>query len=215
MSRRNTILALAILAILALPLMGETIRNHFDADTAMRPPGYFDLLVWGAPGPAHWLVLADLNPRSTPDKLTQTTPNRPEGSLAVALRRTYSFSDGQVSVALRKGSGRGGLVLRAANEKDFLLLLMDVGSGEAVLSSYRGGKATELARGKADLEHDWGILSVSASGPVIEARWNGEPLLRASDPRPVAGRIGAATMGPGSVSFDELVFETAPAAAAR
>lgn len=209
MSRQTTILAVALGAILAAPATAERIRNHFDADTPMRPPGYFDLLVWGAPGPAHWLVLADLNPRSTPNKLTQTSPSRPEDSLAVALRRTYSFSDGHVSIALRKGSGRGGLVLRAANEKDFLLLLVDVGSGEAILSSYRGGKPSELARGKADLEQEWGILSVSASGPTIEARWNGQPLLRGSDPRPVAGRVGASTSGPGAVSFDELVFEAA------
>lgn len=212
MSPRKTILALALGAVLAVPAFpaaAEKVRNHFDGDAPLRAPGYFDLLVWGAPGPADWRVLLDLNPVSTPNKLTQTTATRPENSLAVALRRTYSLLDGDVSIGLRRGSGRGGLVLRAVNEKDFLLLLTDVGTGETVLSSYRGGKATELARGKADVDQEWGTLSVKASGPQIEARWNDKPLLRGTDPRPVAGRIGVATIGPGSVSFDELVFEAA------
>ena len=210
---RKAILALALGLILgAVPATAEKVRNHFDADTPMRPPGYFDLLVWGVPGHAEWRVLADLNPPSAPNKIAQVLVTRPEDSLAVALRRTYSFADGQVSIALRKGSGLGGLVLRAVNEKDFLLLLMDVATGQTTLSSYRGGKPTELARGKADIEQEWGNLSVSASGPAIEARWNGRPLLRGSDPRPAAGRFGPATSGPGAVSFDELVFEAAPQA---
>lgn len=173
------------------------------------PPGFFDLVVWGAPGAADWRVIADFNPPSAPNKLAQTAVDRPAESLAVALRRTYSFADGRVSIGLRKGPGRGGLVLRAVDEKDFLLLLVDLVSGEAVLSRHRGGKTSELARGKAQLEQEWGILSVRAAGPEIEARWNDRPLLSANDPYPVSGRLGAATSGPGSVSFDELVFEAA------
>jgi len=190
---------------------GERVRTHFDSDSAGRPPGFFDVAVWGTPGEADWKVLADVNPPSTPNKLLQTLAARPAGSIAVALRRNYTFENGELSVALRKGAGLGGVVLRAAGEKDFLLLLVDVASGDARLTSFRGGKETELARGKAQIDREWGKLSVSASGPSLTAQWNGKSLLTATDPHPATGLVGLATTGPGQVSFDELVFDGAPA----
>ena len=213
MSRSRIAVSFALAALLfALPARGEKIRNHFDSDAPMREPGFFDLLVWGAPGEAEWRVLADFNPPSAPNKLPQTLETRPAGSIAVALRRTYSFADGTVSVGLRKGSGLGGIVLRASSAgKDFLLLLVDVGRGDARLWSYRSGKATELDHGKAEQSQEWGTLSITASGPSIAARWNDKPLVKGSDPHPAAGRVGLATMGPGAVSFDEFDFEPAPA----
>lgn len=190
---------------------GERVRTHFDSDSAGRPPGFFDVAVWGTPGEADWKVLADVNPPSTPNKLLQTLAARPAGSIAVALRRNYTFENGELSVALRKGAGLGGVVLRAAGEKDFLLLLVDVASGDARLTSFRGGKETELARGKATVDRDWGTLSVTAAGPSLTAQWNGKSLLTATDPHPANGLVGLATTGPGQVSFDELVFDGAPA----
>src|SRR5512132_2690499 len=80
---------------------GEKVRAHFDSDSAGRPPGFFDLVVWGTPGNAEWIVLADLNPPSAPNKLIQTLDTRPAGSIAVALRRTYTLRDGDISVGIR------------------------------------------------------------------------------------------------------------------
>jgi hypothetical protein len=211
MSPKKAAFALALGALLlAGSARAERVRHHFDSDSAGRPPGFFDTVVWGLPGEADWKVLADMNPPSTPNKLLQTIANRPVGSIAVALRRSYAFENGNVSVALRKGAGLAGIVLRAAGEKDFLVLFLDVANGDARLSSYREGKATELARGKAEIDQEWGRLSVSASGPDVSARWNDKPLLTAKDPHPEAGRVGLATAGPGSTSFDEFVFEPAP-----
>lgn len=199
--------------LVAAPSFAEKLRMHFDTDSAGRPPGFFDLLVWGAPGDAQWLVLGDANPPSAPNKLIQTIDTRPADSIAIALRRTYVFEDGDISVGLRRGRGRAGIVFRAAGEKDFLALFVDVASGEAQLSSWTGGKATELARGKAEIDHDWGTLAVTASGRSVIARWNGRPVLSATDPHPAAGRVGVATAGPGQASFDELVFDgSVPAA---
>jgi hypothetical protein len=199
---------IALVALLAAaPTFAEKLRMHFDTDSAGRPPGFFDLVVWGAPGQADWLVLGDVNPPSTPNKLIQTIDTRPPGSIAIALRRTYVLEDGEISVGLRRGNARAGIVFRAAGEKNFLALLVDVASGEAQLSSWAGGKATELARGKAEIDQDWGTLTVTASGPSVTARWNGKPLLSATDPHPVVGRVGLATAGPGQASFDELVFD--------
>ena len=205
-------IALALCAVLvAGSARAEQIRHHFDSDSAGRAPGFFDSVVWGAPGEAEWKVLADMNPPSTPNKLQQTLADRPAGSIAVELRRTYTFQDGNVSLALRKGPGRGGIVLRAAGEKDFLVLFLDVASGDARLLSYRGGKTTELAHGSAEIQQEWGKLAVTAAGSQVSAVWNEKPLLTATDPHPQAGRVGLATTGPGSVSFDEFVFEPAPA----
>ena len=204
----NRLAALVALGLLcAIAARGEKIRNHFDADAAMRPPGFFDAVVWGARGDAQWRVIADTNPPSTPNRLIQILDARPAGSIAAALRRNYVFQDGRISAGVRRGPGLGGLVLRGAGEKDFLVLLLDLTTGDARLSSYRDGKATELARGTAKMDHEWGILSVDAAGPSITARWNGQPLLQAVDPRPIAGRSGLATAGPGAVSFDEFILE--------
>jgi hypothetical protein len=211
MSPKKASLTLALGALLLVAsARAERVRTHFDSDSGGRPPGFFDTVVWGSPGEAEWKVLADTNPPSTPNKLLQTLANRPAGSIAVALRRSYTFEDGNVSVAVRKGAGLAGIALRAAGEKDFLVLFLDVASGDARLWSYRDGKSTELARGKAEIDQEWGYLSISASGPEVSARWNDKPLLKATDPHPEAGRVGLATTGPGSASFDEFVFEPAP-----
>ena len=106
----------------------------------MREPGFFDLVVLGAPGQARWLILTDLNPPSAPNRLAQVEPDRPADSIAAAVRRNYAFQDGTVSTFVKQGAGRAGLMLRMAGEKDFLVLLVDAASGEAVLSSYRDGK---------------------------------------------------------------------------
>jgi len=206
-TRLVTLFALGLLASGAAP--AEKIRNHFDSDAAMRAPGYFDTVVWGGRGDAEWRVVGDTNPPSAPNRLIQIRDGRPAGPIAVALRRTYVFQDGRVSTGLRRGAGQGGIVLRATGEKDFVVLLLDLTSGAARLTAYRDGKATELATGAAKIEHEWGILSIDAAGSAIRARWNGDPLLQATDPRPLAGRTGLATTGPGAVSFDEFVLEPA------
>lgn len=212
MFRAKTLAAIAFAALFAAPsVRAEKIRTHFDTDSAGRAPGFFDLVVWGAPAEAEWLVLGDVNPPSTPNKLIQTRDRRPDDSLAVALRRTYSFGDGEVSVGLRRGRSRAGLVLRTAGDKDYLALLVNVETGDARLASWNEGKATELAHGKATVDREWSTLTVRATGPSITATWNGKPLLEATDPHPRTGSVGLATAGPGQASFDELVFDGTPA----
>jgi hypothetical protein len=210
---------LAALLALGLSVSGaapaEKIRNHFDSDAAMRAPGFFDTVVWGGRGDAEWKVVGDTNPPSAPNRLIQTLDGRPAGPIAVALRRTYVFQDGRVSTGLRRGAGQGGIVLRATGEKDFVVLLLDLTSGEARLTSHRDGKATELTKGTAKIEHEWGVLAIDAEGPSIRALWNGALLLEGTDPRPIAGRSGLATTGPGAVSFDEFVLEPAEAPAPK
>ena len=187
----------------------QRLRNHFDSDAVLGAPGYFDFLVLGQAGPAQWRVTVGTNPPSTPNVATQTYTDRPEGSIAAAVRRNAVFRDGKVTVALEKGSGRGGLVFRLAGEKSFCALLVDQESGEARLTAWRDGRSTEIGRGKADLANAWGILAVTLDGPKIDAEWDGKKLLQGTDPRPVSGGAGMATEGAGSVAFDELVLEWA------
>lgn len=189
---------------------GEVWRNHFDSDGPSRPPAFFDLQVLGAPGKANWMVVADHNPPSTPNQLTQTVPKRPEGSIAVALRRNVTLQDGQVTVSLKKLPAKAGLVLREVSENAFLALLVNTESGETRLTAFRDGKEMELAQGKAELDRDWGFLVVSLAGPEVSVTWNEKPVLKARDPKPAAGRVGLATEGPGIASFDEFVIETGP-----
>lgn len=205
--RRLSTLLLAWAA--AFPLSGEQLRNHFDFDAAFREPGFFDFVVLGPPGKAQWRVVADVDPPSPPNQLTQIFDGRPADSIAVALRRKAVFQDGTWSVAMKKGQGRGGIVFRLADEKNYLFLGIDSTSGEARLVSCRSGKTSELARSRADLRDRWGFLTISASGPSISAEWDGRPLLKASDPHPVPGRAGLGAAGPGLASFDEFILDPA------
>ena len=203
-------LALALLSLWAAPAVADKVRNHFDSDSVMRPPGFFDFAILGAPGPAKWLILTDPNPPSAPKVLVQVDQSRPADSIAAALRRNYTFQDGTVSTFVRQGSGREGLILRLKDEKNFLVLLVDA-SGDAVLSAYRDGVAKELGRGRAPFARRWEKFSVTASGPELSVFFNEQKLFDARDPNPVSGRTGLGAAGPGEASFDEFVIEPAEA----
>ncbi len=198
----------ALLVLSAPPALAEKVRNHFDSDSVMRPPGFFDLAVLGAPGPAKWLILTDLNPPSAPNRLVQVERSRPDDSIAAALRRNYTFRDGTVSTFVKQGAGREGLILRLQDEKNFLVLLIDP-SGGVVLSSYRDGAASELGRGRALTARPWEKVSATAAGPEVSVFFNDQKLFDARDPRPVPGRTGLAAVGPGEASFDEFILEPA------
>jgi hypothetical protein len=199
----------ALFALAVASARGQVLRNHFESDGLGRPPAFFDFVVLGAPGPAAWRVTGGHNPPSAPNFAAQIVDSRPKDSIAAALRRNSSYRDGNWSIALLTVSGQGGIVFRMADEKNFLVLLVDVGSGEATLASYRNGARQELAKGKAKIANEWGLLKISASGPKITATWDSKPLLEATDPAPASGRAGMATAGHGIVSFDEFLLEPA------
>ncbi len=204
-----------LLLLAAAPAAAQTLRNHFDSDGLLREPAFFDFAVLGAPGAAQWRVVSGYNPPSAPNHATQTLASRPDDSIAVALRRNSFFRDGVWSLALSRAQGRGGIVLRMAGERDFLVLLVNLTTGETRLSAYRNGRAAELAKATAKIDREWGVLKITATGPKISAEWEDRPLLQAVDPSPEAGRSGMATAGPGIVAFDEFVLEPAEEAVKR
>lgn len=196
------------LLVSSVPAGAETIRNHFDTDSMMRAPGFFDLVVLGpVAAPARWIVLTDVNPPSAPNKLAQVESKRPVDSIAAAVRRTYSFEDGRMTTFVRRGGSRAGLLLRMTDEKNFVVLLVDTMSGEAVLSAYHDGKPEELGRGRAKFDRDWEKLGVVATGPALTVLFNDQKLFEATDPKPAGGRTGLVAAGPGEASFDEFVLQ--------
>ena len=209
LAEKGTLCAALLLLLSAAGLAqnAEKLRNHFDADGLLREPAFFDFLVLGPPGEAEWKVVGGYNPPSAPNHVSQVMPARPADSIAAAIRRNSTYRDGAWSLAMRKGNGRGGIVLRMMGEKDFLVLLVDMATGEARLSSYRNGRGTDLAKGTARIQNEWGVLKITATGPGISAQWDGKPLLEAADPNPAAGRSAMATAGPGVISFDEFILE--------
>ena len=68
-TRLAAIFALGLLSVSAAG--AEKVRNHFDSDAAMRPPGFFEAVVFGAKGEAEWRVIGDMNPPSAPNRLIQ------------------------------------------------------------------------------------------------------------------------------------------------
>jgi len=200
-------LVLAALALPAATAPAEQVRSHFDSDAIMRVPGFFDLVELGSPGRTRWLILTDPNPPSAPYRLAQTETNRPADSIAAALRRGVTLQDGSASTFVKQGPSRAGLLLRMADQKNFLLLLVDTASGDVVLSSYRQGQASELGRGHGAFARGWEKIGVTLAGPAVTVSFNGQKLFDATDPGPVSGRIGVATAGPGEASFDEFLIE--------
>ncbi len=201
---------LALAAALALPgaAFGEQNRNHFDTDSLVRAPGFFDLVMLAGPGQARWFVLTDPNPPSAPNRLVQTEGGLPAGSIAAAVRRKATFQDGTASTFVREGAGHAGMVLRMKDEKNFLLVLVDTATGEVVLSKTAGGKASELGRGPGGaFAHPWQKLSVKLDGPDVAVTFADKALFAVKDPKPVAGRAGLASAGPGESSFDEFVLD--------
>jgi hypothetical protein len=209
MTRKNVFLALFAGCLLAPTpaVRAETWRNHFDADAPSRPPAFFDFVVIGTPARANWLVIQDQNPPSAPNQLSQVVEERPADSLALAIRRGVTIRDGKISVSLKKQAGRAGVVLRMTSPKDFVTLLFDGSTGDAVLTSWRDGKPTPIARGKGVADNLWGRLDLTLAGSAITALWNEKELVHGVDPKPAAGQIGLATQGPGRTSFDEFVID--------
>jgi hypothetical protein len=213
-SRRRLSAAYVVCAALALPALpagAEQVRNHFDSDAIMRVPGFFDLVELGPPARTRWLILTDPNPPSAPYRLAQTDTERPADSIAAALRRGVTLQDGSASTFIKQGPSRAGLLLRMRDEKNFLLLLVDTGSGDVVLSSYRDGQASELGRGHGAFARGWEKIGVRLAGRAVAVSFNDQMLFDATDPGPVSGRIGVATAGPGEASFDEFLIEPAEA----
>jgi hypothetical protein len=209
--RISRIAALAILLVGLLPPAApgqERVRNHFDFDKGFGEPAFFDFVVLTGEGKTRWMIIPDPehNPPSPPNQATQSETERPAGSLAAAIRRTYVLRDGVVSVAVKRQPGSAGLLLRMAGEKDYLLVLLGA-DGAIEATSTRGGKTASLAKGRATLDREWNVLSVELSGPSVKISVNGTPALEATDPAPASGRTGLATQGPGAASFDELLLE--------
>lgn len=200
-------LAVGLAALLPAAALPDQNRNHFDSDSLMRSPGFFDLVALGEPGKARWLVLADDNPPSAPNRLVQTEARLPAGAIAAALRRNVTFQDGTASTFVRQGSGHAGVILRMTDEKNFLLLLVDTASGEVVLSRYAGGTSSELGRGQSAFPHPWQKVGARLAGADVAVSFGDRPLFEAKDPKPASGRAGVAAMGPGEASFDEFVVD--------
>ncbi len=208
---RSGLASALVFFLVAAAGAAETIRNHFDTDSMMRPPGFFELVVLGEnPAPARWLVLADPNPVSAPNRLAQVEAKRPADSIAAAVRRTYAFEDGSVTTFLHQGGSLAGLLLRMADEKNYVVLLVDTATGEAVLSSWRDGKASELGRGRAAFARNWEKFGVVARGSSLTVTFDDQKLFEATDPHPASGRTGLVAAGPGEASFDEFVLEFQP-----
>jgi hypothetical protein len=209
--------ALAVLFLgLASAASPEKSRNHFDSDAPMREPAFFDFAILGSPGEAQWKVVTEFNPPSAPNGVSQVLAERPADSTAAALRRNVSIKDGVLSLGIKRTVGRGGLVFRMADSKNYLALLLDPVSGEARLVQCRNGRTSELASGRAEGSREWGVLGVALSGPKVTATWEGKALLEGSDAAPAAGRAGIATAGPGIMTFDELLIDPVePAPRAR
>ncbi len=207
MKYRRMILLLVLSAgVAAAPAPGETIRNDFDSDALMRPPGFFDFVVLGS-APAKWLVLTDPNPPSVPYRLVQVETKRPDDGIAIAVRRNYAFEDGSVTTFVKRGGSRAGWSCAWRGEKDFVALLLDTRTGDA-RAARDSRRPDDGARARESrLRSGLGKARRRGFGSFLEGVLRDRPLFEATDPKPVAGKTGLAAAGPGEASFDVFVLE--------
>jgi hypothetical protein len=200
-----------------LAASASNIINFDHAAIGKLPPG------WTVPtsqGPEpRWEVRKDPSAPSSPYVLARvaSTPGPDEFSLAIL--KSMSLRDGDISVRLKAVSGRddegGGLVFRYQNERNYYLVRANSHDGEIAVYKVEDGRCTPVRpRGatpptigvKHTLQpNTWNILKVSVRGSRFQVYVNHRRLLQAEDSSFTgAGKVGLVTVADSITYFDDF-----------
>src|SRR5439155_12656968 len=125
--------------------------------------------------------------------LAQTVETQP---WAVALLEDQAFADVDVSVRFRPISGKedasGGIILRARDGQNYLLVRANALENNFRLYSIVNGKRSTIASARVNEPKlgVWHTIRVVATGPKVEAYLNGARLLDHEDKTFTAGWVG-------------------------
>ena len=139
--------------------------------------------------------------------LAQTAETQP---WAVALLRDQAFSDVDVSVRFRPISGKedasGGIILRARDEQNYLLVRANaLENNFRLYTLVKGSRRTiASARVREPKLGEWHTLRVTAAGPRIQAWLDGAALLDHKDTTFTRGFIGLWTKADSVTEFADL-----------
>ena len=139
--------------------------------------------------------------------LAQTVETQP---WAVAVLEDQKFSDVDVSVRFRPISGKedasGGIILRSADSKNYLLVRANALENNFRLYSIVNGRRSTLASARVTEPKlgEWHAIRVVATGPRIQAYLNGARLLDHEERTFTQGWIGLWTKADSVTEFADL-----------
>jgi len=210
-------LALGLWFSIALFGSAGNVINFDRAVVGKMPPE------WTAPenhGPgARWEVLRDPSAPTAPYVLAQVAPNPQQDEFSLAILKSMSLRDGDISVRLKAVSGHadegGGLVFRYRDERNYYLVRANSHEGEIAVYKVENGRCTPIRpRGVAapttSVKHNlqpntWNILKVSVRGTRFQVYVNHRRLLQADDNSfSGPGKVGLVTVADSVTYFDDF-----------
>ncbi len=202
---------------LALLASAGNVINFDHAAVGKMPPG------WTVPADQgqipRWQILKDPSAPTSPYVLAQVAGSPREDEFSLAILKSMSLRDGDISVRLKAVSGHedqgGGLVFRYQDERNYYLVRADSHNGEIAVYKVENGRCTPIRpRGAAapaiGVKHTlqpntWNILKVSVRGNRFQVYVNHRRLLQADDGSfTKAGKVGLVTVADSITYFDDF-----------
>ena len=187
----------------ALPAVsGQTYRWSFDQSAAgARPDDLINVL-------GTWSVAAEASVPSAPNALRQSArfgdPDFPR-----VVVKSLTFGDLTVRVRCRPESGSTdqacGLMFRLKDSDAYYLTRANALEGNVNLYRVIQGDRQRFAGASAPVTAgQWHTLEATATGALLTVKWDGAPLLSASDTTFASGKIGLWTKADSVTAFDDL-----------
>jgi hypothetical protein len=185
---------------------GKTAVDFAQRGTGVAPAG-FDFWRSGEGQPGEWTVNHD----GTIDApaITQLNADRTEQRYPLAVYRSLSLRNVEVSVRIRPISGRldlaGGIAVRLRSPNDYYLVGIDAYDDEVAFFRVRDGKRDKLAGAVADISSlGWHTLDLRAEGNGFRAELDGRWLFTAYDSTFDDGKIALWTKADSIMTFTRL-----------
>jgi hypothetical protein len=180
-----------------------------DAEAGKAPLG-FDFAQTGEGRAGRWATVPGGYGSPDGQALGQLDGDTHGDRYLMAIAHAPALRDLRLSVRCKPVSGQFdqacGLVFRYQDAGNYYLTRANALEGNVRLYHVKGGKRTQIATwsGRVD-EGEWQELRVAALGDLIEVRWDGKPVLTATDATfPEPGRIGLWTKADSVTYFDDL-----------
>jgi len=158
-----------------------------------------------------WEIRRDDSAATRPYVLAQVSTESVPDRLPLAILKTMTFRDGDVSVRIKPVSGRevqgGGLVWRYKDENNYYLVRASALEKNVAVYKVQSGKRTPLvAVAHRDIpSNGWSILKVSVRGNRFQIYLDHRRVLQGADNTFTgAGRVGLCTVADSVAYFDDF-----------
>lgn len=198
---------------------------RFDTDKPGQPPAGFSAVLFGEGPTANWIVEADPQTPSAPNRLVQSTPcqtvpdHAPSGCLQLLLVDGLIYEYPDLTVRLRfaprndqsgTGGGAAGIVFKAEKDaRNFYAALVDPAAAALEVIRVVEGRVTVLGREPVKRKPvPWHTLRVQhntiLSKDFLEISFDGQIVFTRWDTKLGAGHIGLVTKSGAPIWFDNF-----------